>query len=137
MKNLRTITLLLADMMFMGTWCHAMPLELPKFNYELLYDDVAMTAQFVDVIGERATKFQEYREVVSGPQASREILMAAIPGTTQYGYFQGFDLFRRDRSVFLEFGKLGRYKGSFDFNQIPHRFSENSRTIERDFAKGD
>ncbi len=111
-------------------------IEMPKFDYALMYDDVAMTAQFVELRGDRPIKFQEFREVVSGPQAEQEILFAGAKDSAAYGYFEGEHLFRRDQSVLVEWGKAGKYKASFEFNQIPHRFAQRARTIEQDPEKG-
>lgn len=110
--------------------------EKAQFNDYILYDDLSITGQFVELYGDRPTKFNEYRDVVTGPQGQNEILMVGSTGSPIYGYVEGFDVLRRDQSVLVEFGKLGSYKAAFEFNQIPHNFSRSARTIEQDITTG-
>lgn len=110
--------------------------EKSKRNDSILYDDLSITGQFVELLGDLPVKFQEYREVVSGPQAQNEILMTGSPDSPLYCYLEGFDLFRRDQSVFVEAGEAGKYKVAFKFDQIPHNYSWDARTIEQNISTG-
>src|SRR5690242_12691683 len=76
------------------------------------------------------SKYNEYRDVRSGFFLRRFYLdMPSVLGTNDYINAQSQSAVYKNQSYLATFGKYGRFKAQFRYDEIPHTYSNTTRTL--------
>ncbi|HEV8525099.1 MAG TPA: MtrB/PioB family outer membrane beta-barrel protein, partial [Terriglobales bacterium] len=83
------------------------------------------------------SKFNEYRDLRTGFFVRRFTLtLDDILGSKNYLSAQSRSAIYRDQSYLVTFGQYGRYKIQFRYDEIPHIYTNTSRTLYTETAPG-
>lgn len=86
------------------------------------------------VKGEReSAKFEEYRRI---PQASAGDFWLNYDKEARFFHFKGTGLAQDDQRFSLSSGQYGKIKLDFTYDQIPHRFAYNGKTLYSGVGSG-
>jgi MtrB/PioB family decaheme-associated outer membrane protein len=76
------------------------------------------------------SKFNEYRDVRDGFYLRRaDVKFDNLLGTRNYISFQSLNTVYRDQSYLASFGQYGKFKIQFRYDEIPHIYSNTTRTL--------
>ncbi len=94
---------------------------------KIVTSNVSVTGRYTDITGDRA-KFNEYRDIREGVGVS---LGAEAGCDTDKSYLHGEagNIGYRDQRYRLEGGQWGKFGVNLFYDQIPHNFTEDARTI--------
>jgi len=83
------------------------------------------------------SKFNEYRDVRDGFYLRRaDVRFDDVLGTKNYVSFQSLNTVYRDQSYLASFGKYGKFKIQFRYDEIPHTYSNTTRTLYTQTSPG-
>jgi MtrB/PioB family decaheme-associated outer membrane protein len=83
------------------------------------------------------SKFNEYRDVRDGFYLRRaDVRFDDILGTRNYVSFKSTNTVYRDQSYLGSFGQYGKFKIQFRYDQIPHTYSDTTRTLYTQTSPG-
>ena len=74
-------------------------------------------------------KFEEYRDFTQGPFLQGLQLRFFLPDESYSGSFSGSKWGQQDQEFSLRGGRLGLWEAGFDWDQTPHVFATNARTL--------
>jgi MtrB/PioB family decaheme-associated outer membrane protein len=83
------------------------------------------------------SKFNEYRDVRDGFYLRRaDVRFDNLFGTRNYVAFQSSNTIYRDQSYLASFGRYGKFKIQFRYDEIPHTYSNTTRTLYTQTSPG-
>src|SRR5262249_36933367 len=78
----------------------------------------------------KSSKFNEYRDVRDGFYLRRaDVRFDNLLGTTNYVSFQSSNTVYRDQSYLASFVQYGKFKIQFRYDEIPHVYTNTTRTL--------
>lgn len=87
--------------------------------------------------GIQNSKYNEYRDVRNGFFIRRfRVDLQDFLGTKNYASLQSRNSIYKDQSYLATFGRWGKYKVQFRYDEIPHTFTNTSRTLFTTTAPG-
>ncbi|MDI1243451.1 MAG: MtrB/PioB family decaheme-associated outer membrane protein [bacterium] len=95
-------------------------------NFKFVFE---IGGQFVDVNGERPTKYEEFGRIREG-LAVRRFRIASNPANAP-SFFRaiGRSAGEIDQQYFVDFGSYGKFRTTFQYDGSPHLFSEGAKTL--------
>jgi len=85
----------------------------------------------------KESKFNEYGDVRDGFYVRRaDVKFNNVLGTRNYASFQSSNSVYRDQSYLGTFGQYGKFKIQFRYDQIPHIYSDTTRTLYTQTSQG-
>jgi MtrB/PioB family decaheme-associated outer membrane protein len=85
----------------------------------------------------KASKFNEYRDVRDGFYLRRaDVRFYDLLGTPNYFAFQSSNTIYRDQSYLGSFGQYGKFRIQFRYDEIPHTYSDTTRTLYAQTSPG-
>jgi len=83
------------------------------------------------------SKFNEYRDVRDGFYLRRaNVRFYDVLGSHNYVSFQSSNTVYRDQSYLGSFGQYGKFKIQFRYDEIPHTYSDTTRTLYTQTSQG-
>ncbi len=93
-----------------------------RFNFEL-------GGQLVDVSGERPSKFEEFGRIREGFTVRRFRIASNPSGSPDFFRVIGRGAGEIDQQYFVDVGRYGTFRTTFQYDGMPHLFSEGARTL--------
>ncbi|MBZ5539119.1 MAG: MtrB/PioB family outer membrane beta-barrel protein [Acidobacteriia bacterium] len=85
----------------------------------------------------KSSKYGEYRDLRDGLYIRRfDVKFENVRGTKNYVALQSQKSFYRDQSYLATFGRYGKFKIQFRYDEIPHTYSNTTRTLFTETAPG-
>ncbi len=76
------------------------------------------------------SKFNEYRDITNGLFLRHaDVTLDNVLGTRNFLRYQSQSTFRRDQAHLVSFGRLGKYKFQFRWDETPHIFTNTAQTL--------
>ena len=93
-------------------------------------------AQYINLNGERPSKFEEYKRVRDGFLFRRFSVTANPEGSPYFLTLKGRGPSEIDQQYFLDAGKYGKFRTTLEWTALPHLYSAGSKSLFGSSAKG-
>jgi MtrB/PioB family decaheme-associated outer membrane protein len=93
-------------------------------------------AQYVNLDGERPSKFEEYKRVRDGFLFRRFSVTANPEGSPYFLNLRGRGPSEIDQQYFLDAGKYGKFRTKLEWTALPHLYSTGSKSLFGSSDKG-
>lgn len=92
--------------------------------------------QYLNLDGERPSKFEQYRRVREGFLFRRFAVSANPEGSPYFFNLRGRGPSEIDQQYFLDVGKYGKFRTTLEWTALPHLYSTGSKSLFGSSARG-